>query len=69
MHVILRTGSAFSKTRLSLELRKVLSCESLAVFLHFPLEEKGPWGPFYKLQQVLPKGTHLLKISLKALNW
>ena len=31
-------ASAFSKT----QLRRVLSCESPAVFLHFPLKEKGP---------------------------
>ena len=37
--------SAFSKARLLPELWRVLSCESLAVFLHFPLEEKEPWGP------------------------
>ena len=37
--------SAFSKTRLPPELRRVLSCESLAAFLHFPLEEKGSSGP------------------------
>ena len=36
-----------------------------AVFLHFPLEEKGPWGPFYQLRRVLPKGRQIL---LKALN-
>ena len=60
--------SAFSKTRLPLEFRQVLSCESPAVFLHFPLEEKGPWGPFYQLRQVLGKGSHLvLQILLKAL--
>ena len=35
--------SAFSKTWLPPELRRVLSCKSPAVFLHFPLEEKvGP---------------------------
>ena len=59
--------SAFSKTRLPPELRQVLSCESPAVFLHFPLEEKGPWGPFYQLWRVLAKGRHLLQILLKAL--
>ena len=36
--------SAF-KTQLLQELRQVLSGESPAVFLHFPLLEKGPWGP------------------------
>ena len=55
------------KTRLPPELRRVLSCKSPAVFLHFPLEEKGPWGPFYRLWQVLAKGRHLLQILLKAL--
>ena len=35
-------SSAFSKTRLPPELWRVLSFESPAVFLHFPLEEKGP---------------------------
>ena len=35
--------SAFSKTWLPPELRRVLFCKSLAVFLHFSLEEKvGP---------------------------
>ena len=38
--------SAFSKTWLPLELWQVLSCESPAVFLYFPLEEKGPWALF-----------------------
>ena len=33
-------SSAFSETRLLPELRRVLSGESLAVFLHFPLEER-----------------------------
>ena len=61
------TSSAFSKTRLPPELRQELSCELPAVFLHFPLEEKGPWGPFYQLRQVLAKGRHLLQILLKAL--
>ena len=41
------TCSAFSKTRLLPELGRVLSCKSPAVFLHFPLGEKGPQGPFY----------------------
>ena len=59
--------SAFSKTRLPPELRRVLSCESPAVFLHFPLEEKGPRGPFYQLRRVLAKGRHLLQILLKAM--
>ena len=59
--------SAFSKTRLLPELRRVLSCKSPAEFLHFPLEEKRPWGPFYPLWQVLAKGRHLLQILLKAL--
>ena len=36
--------SAFSNTRLPPELRQVLTCESPAVFLHFPLEE-GALGP------------------------
>ena len=35
-------GRAFSKTRLPPEFRRVLSCQSLTVFLHTPLEEKGP---------------------------
>ena len=43
------------------------SRELPAVFLHFPLEEKGCWGPFYQLRQVLAKGRHLLQILLKAL--
>ena len=44
--------SAFGKTRILLELRRVLSCESLGhVFLHTPIEEKGPWGPFYQLRE------------------
>ena len=60
--------SAFSKTRLPPELRLVLSCESPAVFLHTPLEEKGPWGPFYQLRRVLAKGRHLLQILLNALQ-
>ena len=47
--------SAFSKTRLPPELRRVLSCESPAVFLHIPLKEKGNWGPFYQLWRVLAK--------------
>ena len=38
------TVSAFSKTRLPLELWQVLSCESPALFLHTPLEEKEPRG-------------------------
>ena len=59
--------SAFSKTRLPSELQRVLTCESPAVFLHTPLKEKGPWGPFYQLWQVLAKGRHLLQILLKAL--
>ena len=54
-----RYDSAFSKTWLLLELRRVLSCESPAVFLHFPPEEKVPWGPFYQLQRVPAKGRHL----------
>ena len=61
------TGSAFSKTRLLLELRRVLSCESPAVFLPTPLEEKRPYGPFYQLRQVLAKGRQILQILLKAL--
>ena len=60
--------SAFIKTRLLPELRRVLSCKLPAVFLHFPLEEKGPWGPFYQLRQVLAKGRHLLQILLKTLH-
>ena len=43
------TSSVFSKTWLPPELQQVLSCESPAVFLHFPLEEKGSQGPFYQL--------------------
>ena len=39
--------------------RQVVSCELLGVFLHFPLEEKISWGPFYQLGQVLAKGRHL----------
>ena len=34
--------SAFSKTQLLPELRRVLSYKSAAVFLHFSLGEKGP---------------------------
>ena len=60
-------NSAFSKTWVPPDLRRVLSWESPAVFLHFPLEEKGPQGPFYKLRRVLAKGRHLLQILLKAL--
>ena len=59
--------SAFSKIQLLSELWRVLSCESPPVFLHFPLEEKGPWGPFYELWRVLAKRRHLLQILLKAL--
>ena len=61
------THSAFNKTRLPPELRRVLSCKSPAIFLHFLLEEKGPWGPFYQLRRVLAKERHLLQILLKAL--
>ena len=43
-------------------------CKSPAVFLHFPLDEKWPWGPFYQLWQVIGKGRHLLEILLKALQ-
>ena len=60
--------SAFSKAWLPPELRQVLSCESPAVFLHFPIEEKGPWGPFFQLRWVLTKGRHLLEILLNALH-
>ena len=60
--------SAFRETWLLLELRRVLSCELRAVFLHFPLEEKGPWGPFHQLRQVLAKGRNLLQILLRALH-
>ena len=59
--------SAFSKTRLPPELRQVISCESPAVFLHTPLEEKEPWGPSYQLQWVLAKGRHPLQILLNTL--
>ena len=59
--------SAFNMTRLLPELRQVLSCEWPAVFLHTPLEEKEPWGPFYQLWRVIAKGRHLLQILLKAL--
>ena len=38
--------SAFSKTQLQPELQRVLSCKSPAVFLHTPLDKKGPWSPF-----------------------
>ena len=55
------------KIWLSPELWRVLSYKLPAVLLHFPLKEKGPWGPFYQLQQVLAKGRHLLQILLKAL--
>ena len=34
-------SSTFSKTWLPPELQQVPSCESPAVFLHFPLEEKA----------------------------
>ena len=61
-------SSAFSETRLPPELPWVLSCKSPAEFLHTPLEEKGPWGPFYLLWQVLAKGRHLLQILQKALS-
>ena len=56
-----------SKIWLLPELWRVLSCKLPAVFLHFPLKEKGPWGPFYQLQRVWAKWRHLLKILLKAL--
>ena len=56
--------SAFSKTRLLLELRRILSCESPAVFLHTPLEEKGPWGPLHRLRRVLAKGRHVSTLNL-----
>ena len=56
--------SAFSETRLPLELWRVLSCESPAVFLHFSLEEKGPLGP---LLSAPAKGRHLLQVLLQAL--
>ena len=59
--------SAFSKTWHPPELRRVLSCELPAVFLQFPLEEKGPWGLFHQFRRVLAKGRHLLQILLKAL--
>ena len=64
------SGSAFSKTWLLPEgtLWRILSCESPPVFLHFPLEEKGPWRPFYELWWVLAKGRHLLQILLKAMQ-
>ena len=58
----------FSKTWLPAELQRVLPCESPAVFLHFPRKEKGLWGTFYQLQQVIAKGRHLLQILLKALD-
>ena len=51
--------SAFSKTRLPPEPWRVLSCKWPAVFLHTPLEEKGPWDPFYQLRRVLAKERHL----------
>ena len=60
-------ASAFSKTCFAPELRWILSCKSLAVFLHFPQDEKEPWGSFYQLQQVLAKGRNLLQILLKSL--
>ena len=65
--MFLCTESAFRKTWLPPELQRVLSCESPAVFLHFPLEEKGPWGTFYQLWRVIAKGRCLLQILLKAL--
>ena len=61
------TDSAFSKTQLVPELWRVLSYELPAVFLHTPLEEKGPWGPLYQLWRVLGKGRHLVQMLLKAL--
>ena len=64
---LVNIGSAFSNTRLPPELRRVLSCELPAVFLHFPLEEKLSWDPFHQLRRVLAKGRHLLQILLKAL--
>ena len=60
--------SAFSKTRLPPELRQLLSCKSPAVFLHTPQEDKGLWGPFYKLRRLLAKGRHLIQILLKTLH-
>ena len=51
-------SSAFSKMQLRPELRQVLSCESLAVFLYFPFIHSA----------VQVKGRHLLQILLKALG-
>ena len=69
--------SAFSKTRLPPELRRVLSCESPAVFLHIPLKEKGNWGPFYQLRRVQKKRKTLtsnltertVNGNIKAILW
>ena len=61
LHFLFQINSAFSKTWLLPELQQVLSYESLAVFLHTPVDEKGPWGPFYQLRQVLAKGRHYFK--------
>ena len=56
-----RPGSHRSSSGYSLANLRLHSCI-------FPLEEMGPWGPFYQVRQVLAKGRHLLQISLKALH-
>ena len=35
----------------------LFSCKSLAVFLHFPLEEKGSWAPFISSGSASKKET------------
>ena len=64
------TCSAFSKTRLPLELWRVLSYESPAVqcIPAYPTSGKGALGPLYQLRPVLAKGRHFLQILLKALT-
>ena len=67
----LLTDSAFSKTQLVPELWRVLSYELPAVFLHTPLEEKGPWGPLYQLWWVPEISVSAVGISCdsKSLTW
>ena len=64
------TCSAFSKTRLPLELWQVLSYESPAVqcIPAYPTSGKGALGPLYQLWPVLAKGRHFLQILLKAVT-
>ena len=34
----------------------------------FPLEEMGPWGPFYQVRQVLAKGRHYIGKAKQAIE-